>query len=157
TVVSSMLGTHVAKWAASSTPETATSRRVRASAAVSARRWATSTTTARIGSVSRLRQAATASAGAAASRIKGPEVETATTPTASRARSARWSCTVGTVRPAHATTGGMPLVTTVDPDIQTLLDALAAMGEVDLADLGPAQARDLFKAMSVAATGPEVA
>ena len=47
--------------------------------------------------------------------------------------------------------------TTVDPDIQTLLDALAAMGGVTLAEMGPEASRDMFKAMSVATTGPDIA
>jgi acetyl esterase len=48
-------------------------------------------------------------------------------------------------------------VTTVDPDIQTLLDALAAMEGVKLSDLGPEAAREVFKALSVATPGPDVA
>jgi acetyl esterase len=47
--------------------------------------------------------------------------------------------------------------TTVDPDIQTLLDALAAMGGPSLAEMGPETARAMFKAISVVTTGPEVA
>jgi acetyl esterase len=47
--------------------------------------------------------------------------------------------------------------TTVDPDIQTLLDALAAMGGPSLSEMGPDAARATFKMLSVATTGPEVA
>ena len=87
TVVNDRLGTQVAKWADRNSPASrAPPAGPGASRAISARRRAAHTGP-RTATAKALRQKATASAGARASRISGAAVDTAATATAMRARS----------------------------------------------------------------------
>ena len=83
------LGTQVAKWAASSTPAPTAQRRSREVRPRSSSSREASATGAIAATARALRHIAMASAGAAAAAINGPDVDTATSPTAISARSAR--------------------------------------------------------------------
>ena len=87
TVVNRRLGIHVAKCAPSSSPDSAMSRHCAPVSARTSARWRAATSTAVSPEPSAVRQNAIASAGAAHAAINGPDVEIATTATASSARS----------------------------------------------------------------------
>ena len=87
TVVNRRLGIHVAKCAPSSSPDSAMRRHCAPVSARTSARWRATTSTAVSPEPSAVRQNAIASAGAAHAAINGPEVEIATTATASSARS----------------------------------------------------------------------
>ena len=87
TVVKDRLGTQVAKWAARNTPASSAPPAGRpARPAISSRRR-TAHTGARTATARALRQKAMASEGASASRIRGADVDTASTATAISPRS----------------------------------------------------------------------
>src|ERR687897_976052 len=111
TDVNDRLGTQVAKSAPRNSPATTESRRSRASSRRSSRRDRTATTSPSTGSANALRQNATASVGASATRTSGAAVDTATTARPNRARSS-----VGGALPA-ADLASMPPISRQEAEV----------------------------------------